>query len=540
MSKIKLSIHNDMASGTYVNEDDQYNEFLSSVRKRFKSLVNAGTKLFTTNATGLYEAYLGGLPEEARQHYNCRCCKNFIERYGSLVTISDSGEMQSALWDENETPSFFVESVYNMKELVLKEKVSGVFYSEFQTLGQPFTGEWEHLSVSLPKELVFRPNLLNARQLSAEKREDFKMLINALLDYSQEVVEQAVALLKTESLYRSEKCLGVAEWFLSLIEHRAAIKNYRNKENLVWLAVATAPVGFCHIRSSMIGTLLDDIASGMEFEDVSRRFADKMHPLQYQRPQAAPSAGNIAEAERIVEKLGIQKSFARRFARLDELETLWTPKGKKEAVKSGGMFSHLETKGKKALPKMDMPAITMTWKKFSETVLPFAEEIEYNVKSVSDNYSAILTAVHEDAPPILKWDTEEKRNPFSWYVYNGGSPANRWNLSPGYRKVTGITLQPSMWHDENAHQGKSVFFIIEGAKDNRHQGAGNALFPETLKSELRAIRSTIEAYSRNETIEGYDEASACGVRLQYGSNWNTLIRVTTKTGTATYKLDRWD
>lgn len=53
----------------------------------------------------------------------------------------------------------------------------------------------------------------------------------------------------------------------------------------------------------MIGTLLDDIASGMSFDSVSRRFAEKMHPLQYQRPQAAPSAGNIAQAEKIVEKL---------------------------------------------------------------------------------------------------------------------------------------------------------------------------------------------------------------------------------------------
>lgn len=34
-----------------------------------------------------------------------------------------------------------------------------------------------------------------------------------------------------------------------------------------------------------------------------------MNPLQYQRPQAAPSAGNVAQAERIVEKLGIANSL---------------------------------------------------------------------------------------------------------------------------------------------------------------------------------------------------------------------------------------
>lgn len=84
---------------------------------------------------------------------------------------------------------------------------------------------------------------------------------------------------------------------------------------------------------------------------------------------------------------------------------------------------------------MNVPPVTMTWRKFMETVLPLAEEIEYQVKSV-DNFSAILTASYEDAPPILQWDKEEQRNPFSWYVYSGGSNASKWNVSTGYQKVT--------------------------------------------------------------------------------------------------------
>lgn len=85
-----------------------------------------------------------------------------------------------------------------------------------------------------------------------------------------------------------------------------------------------------------------------------------------------------------------------------------------------------------------------------------------------------------------------------------------------------------MWYDENAHQGKAVFLILDGAKDNRFNSAGNALFPEILKSELREIRSTLESYSKGAAIEEYDEASACGVRLQYGGTWNAMVRVTTK------------
>jgi hypothetical protein len=38
----------------------------------------------------------------------------------------------------------------------------------------------------------------------------------------------------------------------------------------------------------MIGALLDDIKSGLPFEDIKARFDAKMHPLRYQRPKPRP------------------------------------------------------------------------------------------------------------------------------------------------------------------------------------------------------------------------------------------------------------
>src|SRR2546425_8355197 len=76
----------------------------------------------------------------------------------------------------------------------------------------------------------------------------------------------------------------------------------------------------------MFGTLLEDISNGLPLPEVSKRFAEKMHPLRYQRPQAAPSEGQLAQAEKIVAQLGAAGSLARRFARLEEVETIWTPK----------------------------------------------------------------------------------------------------------------------------------------------------------------------------------------------------------------------
>jgi len=300
--------------------------------------------------------------------------------------------------------------------------------------------------------------------------------------------------LKSDALYRSEKVLGVAEWFKALHESVSATKNTKIKNNLIWRAVATAPVGFAHVRSSMIGTLLDDIVAGLPFDAISRRFAEKMHPLQYQRPQAAPTVGNIAQAEKLVEKLGIAASLRRRFARLDEVQALWRPKQPVHHANSNGVFGHLKPKGTTTPQPLQVSAQTITWVKFQRDVLPTAESLELWVPSGNANYTALCTAVDPDAPPILQWDAETNRNPVSWYVYYGGSTPSRWGLTANtYCKIDAVCLQPNMWTSQFTHQGQGVVFILDGAKDSSNQSL--ALFPEILKAELREVRSVIEAHS---------------------------------------------
>jgi len=41
-------------------------------------------------------------------------------------------------------------------------------------------------------------------------------------------------------------------------------------------------------------------------------------------------------------------------------------------------------------------------------------------------------------------------------------------------------------------------------------------------------------------MAGFDEASACGIRLQKGDNWKAKFRVTTALSVGEDKLDRWD
>ena len=54
------------------------------------------------------------------------------------------------------------------------------------------------------------------------------------------------------------------------------------------------------------------------------------------------------------------------------------------------------------------------------------------------------------------------------------------------------------------------------------------------------MRATIEAYSQSRNLEGYDEATACGIKLEGSKGWEANLRVTSKGTKITNKLDRWE
>ncbi len=503
-------------------------------------LIRDSALLFTTDASGLFETYLDAFPMARRQHHNCHACRHFIEHFGGLVAISEDGTTASPFW-QVETSGEYVEPFAALARAVLSARVTSVFFSDKVLLGTPESGGWTHLATTLPDAYTrLHRAMLTPSQAMSEKREDFANVMRALDEFSADDLAQAVRILKAEALYRSEHLLGAAEWLAKLHDTRRT-KNHQTRQAFLWRAVGLAPAGFCHPRASMIGTLLEDIKAGLPFEAIKARFDAKMHPLQYQRPQAAPAAGTIAQAEKLVEQMGIANSLNRRFARLDEVEAIWRPAAVEAAPERSGVFGHLVPKGQEKERTITLPATTMTWDKFRRTVLPDAETIEFLVPSGPANYCFLTTASEPDAPPILQWDTPERRNPVAWYVYNAGLPPALVGLSGGeYRVVTAITLQPTHWGDKPlTHHGESVIFCLAGCRDVRNEG-GSGLFPECLKSELHGVRAVIEAHSRSGRPDVPEGPLANGVRLQKGRAGYGTFRVTTKGQSATYRLDRWD
>lgn len=468
------------------------NPAYEAMEKQVAEAIAASEQLFSTDAKGLWEAYLDWWGDD-RQYYNCHCCRRFIETYGALCSIID-GRIVPLL-------------PHPIAPIVAKAKVTGVFYSELAEWGQAVTGQWTHLHGTNPKS---HKGIKTAFQVMSEKRQDYIMLKHAIRDYPKEAVVQAIRVLKAD-VDRPEKTLPIAEWFLEV---------HGMDANRLWAAVAAAPPGWCHIRSTMINTLLDDVIIGHDYETIRRRWNEKMHPLQYQRPTSIKE-GNIDEANKLVEHLGATASLQRRFADLSDVRVfVWQPKPTAPvAPPPGRAFDSLKTQQR--VKPVELPPQKMRWDEF----LPLLREAtELSILCPPHGgYYGLVTAVDPQAPLLFQWD-----NPVSWYFYHGGSPAQYWNITPGWNNVQAVFLKPCHWTDPTAHkhQGKGVFFSIPGARDMKYKNGG-LWFPEDLKSEYHGIRKAMEALSKSSSISGVGTAHGLcldtrSVTLRIGNDTYTV------------------
>ena len=521
-------------------DDPNYAPFLRAVAARFAEQAAATKALFTVDTVGLWDVYLAAFPEADRQTYNCSACRHFVQRFGGVVRVDDNGERVSLCWEPSDMPEPFARIAEKMRNAVTRLPITGAFIANAGTLGTPQTGPWSHIAVLLPSHLAHRDRLLTPGQRAAAIRENVATVTRALDEFSAIALAEALRVLEADALSRSEKFIGPVKWLLDLQHRRDASKDERRRSALLWHAVATAPEGYSHPRASVVGPLLEGIIAGKDYETLRSEFAAMLHPLRYQRPTAAPSRGNIAEAERIVAQLGIARSLERRFARLDECETIWTPAApRNESVPNGGVFAYLAAKDEtEAVRGVDLPAQTVTWEKFARTVLPTADRIDLRVPS-HGNFCGLVTATHADAPPIIRWDREEKRNPVTAYVYHGGSSASRWSVPANtWHPVTGIVPRPNLWGDNPQPQhGAGLLLVLQGAVDANVTEL--ALFPETLRDDLRAIRATIEAFSKQGRITGAEQAAACGYNIGK-DHCDVRLRVTVAGRATEYRIDRWD
>jgi hypothetical protein len=135
-------------------------------------------------------------------------------------------------------------------------------------------------------------------------------------------------------------------------------------------------------------------------------------------------------------------------------------------------------------------------------------------------FGAITTQNDPNAIPVLIWDSEEKRNPQSWFVCNGPErDVQKFNTAGHPVEITLISRLPSY----DADTGKEWFRVGAGyflrTKDFAWTDSDNSLFTEILKSEFYTIRHVIEEFNKKTRIViPQDKEQAAGLILHRFQN----------------------
>lgn len=257
--------------------DVTYKHWVTSIGVRL-SMDYSDVPLFTTN-TGpqLWDAYINNFPLGERDYHQCSCCRQFIEKYGSLVTIGSSGSLVPVMWDIERAPSRYRASVSIMADILKGQgawgdyayvNVTGVFVSSSKLWGTPPSDMWRHYSVQPPpKHVCDGSGPITPNQVAALYNENYRLLQRYIDKYYREpefdVIARGLSLVKNDDNRfhdwregRTKTLRELLGWFHNLT-YKLNNQPMHRQDNIIWLAAATAPLSYCHIGNSVVGRFLD-------------------------------------------------------------------------------------------------------------------------------------------------------------------------------------------------------------------------------------------------------------------------------------------
>ena len=452
---------------------NQFIEFKKAVQDQFNKMAAGG--LFTTavNKDDLWQTYLGSFPEgtnpifRERTEHDCQCCKQFIRACGNVVAIVDN--KLTTVWDVK-VDSFYQVVADAMAEKVHSAAVENHFLTPEAKLGTDFnhqqTGggviKWSHFFVEVPSKFIARGDA--AGTALSKYRSDKDVTKRGLEELPLSAIDTVIELIEQNSLYRGD-------------EHLEGVKRFRKLKVSCDRLPTEARDNFCwtarggRIRNTVIGSLLVDIAAGVELDAAVRSFETKVAPANYKRPTALVTKGMIENAQKKVEELGVAPALARRFAVADDLTINNVLFADRTAKRAMNVFEEMAQQTKAEVKSLEKVA-EVSVLDFIKDVLPRAETLAVMFENRQENNLMSLIAPQDpSAPHMFKW-----KNNFSW-AYNGevaDSIKERVKRAGG--DVTGVLRCSLAWFnadDLDIHleepNGNHIYF---GNKGSRHASSG--------------------------------------------------------------------
>ncbi len=398
-----------------------FNQFGTSVHKRFVEMSKGELYVAGSGEDDIFAHYLASFPEgtnpihKKRTEHDCSCCKNFIRNLGRVVAIQD-GEIQT-VWDVELDDPKYATVAKAMVKYVRALALTSIYRTKERQYGTEVTRQliegktvvrWTHFHGQVAdKHHTFKPD---------EVKGDFNTAVQLFQRGLEELSPQAFAevrgLIEESAIYRGDEHLASVKKFQKWQTEYLKLKTAKAK-NLFIFAHAQDPV--VRFRNSVIGTLIQDLSSGVDLEQAVKSFETKVAPTNYKRTSALITPSMVKAAMETVRELDLESALPRRLANLSDISVnnvLWVDRTVSGRMKDG--IENILMSAASSTKPIEGKAQDVSIADFMQKILPKAVAIDLHVRNThSSNFMTITAPVHADAKRLFKWD-----NSFAW-SYDG-------------------------------------------------------------------------------------------------------------------------
>lgn len=437
----------------------QFKKFAQLVSDKFSDMQEFGI-LFKSSLSGdeLWEIYLKNFKEghdpifrdpESSEH-NCNLDKNFIRRYGNVVSLNKDFGIVSMFDVDLPADSEYYAPAKAMSKALKNSEIADYFFETFVSLNK------------LPYEKIKKGQKVfalgfpeNTKTYSKEEVEKFGkveqnklytfyhfygQLKDKFVDTSEKSAEAIVGVLRANkevfkrgldeigvdtyklvkdliiqgSLLNAEQNIYKLEAFIEFAKEYSELSK-NQKTNWAWAKSYNLPIA--KFRGELLGSLCVELSEGMEINNACSKYNKQADPANYMKAKAAVTPFMKKQAAQKIEELGYQDSFNRKLANLSEIEI-------EEIL-------HINSKGEKkqasVLDAIDNKVVSTKHKraqfdgieevsieKFMKEILPNCTAIEaFFEKRLDGNLVVLTNSKNSEAKIPFKWN-----NHFSW-TYNG-------------------------------------------------------------------------------------------------------------------------
>lgn len=466
---------------------DSITDFNKSLQNKLNEMCKSG-KLFRVNLSGdkIWEIYISSFSKEEDPIFRdpnstsktCNICKNFIRRYGNIVSVDKEYNITSIF--DVECNNEYASAVANIVKAIKSAKIQDVFFETFTELNSlPYEScsknslqfqlgtaknvkrytkeEAEKFGVVKPNEVrsfnhmhVFMPAAFvdktgkSVEAIMGEYRDAKNVFQRAMEEISLDTLNLVRDLINQGSLLNGEAHLHKVEQF---IPYKAEYDAMSSAKRDSWCWVTSHKLPFAKFKNELIGVLCSELSEGKELNDACTAWNKRVDPANYMKATAPITKKQIAEAKKFVEENGYEESFDRRFATIDdikvtEIKHINTGKGELKKVSIFDGVKSTSTRHKRSeFDGVEEVGI----EKFMKDILPTCTSVEAFLRNNHEGNMVSLTTTNKpESKPIFKWS-----NNYSW-TFNGnlaGKSEIKDNVKAVGGKIDGVLRCSLQWND---------------------------------------------------------------------------------------------